>query len=52
MTNLFTYEELNSIIVRSIKGTDLIGEEFIKLFSTAQRFSKNEPFTEVVKEFF
>ena len=51
MTNLFTYEELNRIIVRSIKGKDLIGEEFIKLFSTAQRLSKIEPTTEVVKEF-
>lgn len=50
-TNLFTYEELNRKITRTIKGKDLIGEEFIKLFSTAQSLSKIEPSSEKLKQF-
>jgi hypothetical protein len=37
--SLFTFEELNRKGVRLIKGKDLIGEEFIKLLSTAQCLS-------------
>ena len=50
-TSLFTYEELNRIIVRSVKGKNLIGEEFIILFSTAQCLSKLEPLSEKMKEY-
>ena len=50
-TSLFTYEQLNRIIVRSVKGKNLIGEEFIKLFSTAQCLSKLEPSSEKMKEY-
>ena len=51
LTNLFTYEELNRVIVRSIKGKDLIGEEFIKLYSTVQLLSKIEPSSQELKDF-
>ena len=51
ITNLFTYEELNRKIIRLIKGKDLIGEEFIKLFSTAQCLSKVEPSSIELKEY-
>lgn len=36
LNNCFVYEELNRKIVRMINGTDLIGEEFLKTFSTLQ----------------
>ena len=51
ITNLFTYEELNRKIIRLIKGKDLIGEEFIKLFSTAQCLSTVEPSSVELREF-
>ena len=36
LTNCFVYEELNRKLTRMINGKDLIGEEFIKIFSTLQ----------------
>ncbi|CAF1104192.1 unnamed protein product [Brachionus calyciflorus] len=36
VTGMFQFEELNRKIKILIKGNDLVGDEFIKLFSTAQ----------------
>ena len=49
--NGFPFEELNRKITRLIKGKDLIGEEFIKLFSTVQCLSKLEPTSDRQREF-
>ena len=38
-TNCFVYEEMNRKIIRMINGKDLVGEEFIKLFSSIQCLS-------------
>ena len=35
ITNCFQFEELNRKFMRFVHGKDLIGEEFIKTFSTA-----------------
>ena len=40
---LFQFEELNRKISRFIKGTDLIVEEFIKIFTIAQYLTKLAP---------
>lgn len=37
ITCLFQYEEINRKILRLVHGFDLIGEEFIKVFSISQR---------------
>ena len=37
--NLFVFEENNRKIIGFINGHDLIGEELIKIFSTAQALS-------------
>jgi hypothetical protein len=39
VTSCFQFEELNRKIVQLIKGKDLIGEEFYKLFTIAQALS-------------
>lgn len=39
LVNCFQFEELNRKFMRFIHGKDLIGEEFIKIFSTAQATS-------------
>ena len=37
--NCFQYEELNRKLMRFLHGTDLIGEEIIKIFGTSQILS-------------
>jgi len=39
-TNCFQFEELNRKLMRFLHGHDLIGEELIKIFSTAQTLSQ------------
>ena len=39
--NCFPFEELNRKLVSYIHGFDLIGEKFIKIFSTGQLLSKS-----------
>ena len=36
LINCFVYEKLNRKLINLVKGKDLIGEEFIKNFSTLQ----------------
>ena len=42
-TNCFVYEELNRKVSSMLHGFDLIGEEFIKLYSTLQYCSRFRP---------
>lgn len=40
-TSCFVFEELNRKVLNFIKGKNLIGEEFIKVFSVAQSLYSN-----------
>jgi hypothetical protein len=52
--NCFEFEELNRLFLKLIKGNDLIGEEFIKLFSylkVLNSYSSNSLTNSKFKEF-
>ena len=44
LVNCFTFEELNRKFTRLVKGRDLIGEEFIKIFTAVQSLNSIKSF--------
>jgi hypothetical protein len=55
LINSFQFEELNRKLINLIKGNDLVGEEFIKVFTVGQVLStyiSNEKMNTPVREFY